>query len=212
MKLASRLFSLVFALLVAACGGGDDTPLPTAVEVKAAYDAAPPVLQSWYAQPASARGDVVMTQYRPDFTLTQPFRLVVSYQNRTIYDERRWFITDRHAIMSDGTDVLLVTAYDEPSVSISGTSVVFINGEKLAKLQSLPVRITGQDRSAAVRDIREWRDGWLLIYASYSAQQGLIGRWAMYHPKTGEFVDCGEFGSSRWPDWGPSAPDICLYR
>lgn len=212
MKIRTSLLALLSAFLFIACGGGDDAPLPTATEVKAVYDAAPPVLQSWYSQPASARGEVVMTQYRPDFSLSQPFRLVVAYKGKTIYDERRWLITERHAIMSDGTDVTIVTAYDEPSVSISGVSAVFINGEKIAKLQSLPVRITGQDRSAAVRDIREWRDGWLLIYASYSAQNGSISRWAMYHPKTGDFVDCGELGSNRWPDWGPSVSSVCQYR
>lgn len=211
MKIRTSLLALLSAFLLIACGGGDDTPLSTAAEVKTAYDAAPSVLESWHAQSKEEQGDVVMMQYRPDFTLQEPFRLVVFYQGRTIYDERRWLIGQGHMIMSDGTDVVLINEY--AGSRDSGNSVVLINSQRPTAIQSLPVQVPGQDYVAAVRDIREWRDGWLIISASYIAPWGsTINRWVMYHPKKQEFVDCGELGSNRHPDWGPAASPICRYR
>ncbi len=212
MKLVSYLLALVSALLIAACGGGDSVPLDNAAEVKTTFDAAPSRLQSWYSQSKEERGDVQMMLYPVDLFLPEPFHLVVSYRGRIIYDEQRWLITERHAVMSDGTDVVVVSEHVSAG-DWSGSSIVFINGEKITRLQSLPVPISGQDYPAAVRDIREYRDGWIMLVASLNGRGGYyVYRWAMYHPKTGEFVDCGEYGSNREPSWGPPMSSICRQR
>lgn len=188
-------------------------PLATAVEVKESFDQAPQMLQNYFAQSARERGLVEM-EYLQDDDFKDPWHLVIHYKGEVIYDKILWAIYQVHGITSDGTDVIVVTEYESPG-SWSGVSVVFVNGEIIPLLQSLPVNF-GQrgDSPAAVREIREYQDGWFIIYATLRARGDYDARrWAMYHPGSKEFVDCGELNSNRDPtSWGPSASPLCVLR
>lgn len=215
-----NFFSVFLLSLLAACGGGGDdelsVPLATAVDVKVAFDTAPQLVNNYSVQTSAERGNVEMV-YLDQSTSNDPYHLIVRYKSTTIYDKAIWGIYSLHGIASDGTDMILLSEYSSPG-SWSGESVVFINGEKVPAIQFLPVRFSGKDYPAtdypaAVRDIREYRDGWLIIFATIYARGGYyVNRWAMYRPRSGEFVDCGELDSEREPSWGPSVSMACVHH
>lgn len=213
----ASLFAFIATLLLAACGGGGDAgdeplPLANATEVKAAFDQAPRILENYFSQSAVDRGNVEMIYLEPS-GLNDPWHLVVTYKKNKIYDNTMWAIYNRHGIAKDGTDVVLLSEYTSPG-DWSGSSVVFIDGEKAPSFQSLPADF-GQygNIPATIRDVREHKDGWLIIQAVLAGRGGFyINRWAMYRPSTKEFIDCGEFESNRHSDWGPPASPVCVRK
>jgi len=111
-------------------------------------------------------------------------------------------------VTSTGVPVVLTLRFVYRSTP---TSKVSVDGTLVPELQQILARIDGQDYSTPVLDIREYQ-GWLLIYASLRAYGAdwQVERWVMYHPKTKQFVDCGEVGSIRPSEWGAAVSSSCV--
>lgn len=198
---------------VAACGGGDESsvPLKTAAEVKAAFEQAPRILKNYFSIEKANDPDTEMEYLQANDR--EPWHLVVRYKGAVVYDRALFAIYTANGTMADGTDVIVLNEHQSPG-DWSGTSVVFVNGVKVPVLQSLPVNF-GQYGyfPAAVREIREYGDGWFIIYARISGRGGYyVNRWAMYRTWSGEFIDCGELDSNREPSWGPGLSPVCVRR
>lgn len=213
----ARIFTVLSVALLAACGGdGEGMSLPaTATEVKFAFDRAPVIFENYFFEVATygraSDPDTVMEWHQTSDK--DPYRLVIRYKGSTIYDKTLWAIYQIHGTTTDGTNLIIVTEYPSPG-GISGESVVFLNGAKVPVLQSLPVDFGQYGHfPAAVREIREYREGWLIIFATLRSRGDYyVNRWAMYHPVTREFIDCGELDSNRDSSWGPSSSSTCVRR
>jgi len=184
-SLFSRVSVIVTALFLAACGGsGDDgDTLPLAT--------ADEVKVAFDKAPRILPSVGVQVGPPPRF-MTDP--------NSVEY----------RGVTSAGVPIVLkiVSTY-----RLAATSTVLVGWVFPPEIQMLPVSYTGYpDEPVAVRDIREYRDGWLIIYAAWGTYGLSINRWAMYRPITKEFIDCGELGSNREPSWGPPASSVCVRK
>ncbi len=181
--------TLIFIAMLAACGGGGDDipamPFSTAAEVRAA------------------------------FLNESESRRILPYVGEPVGPEPQSMADpsdiEFRGVTSAGVPVVLTLRFRYRLTPISKVSV---GGILVPELQQISARIAGQDYLAPVLEIREYKAGWLLIYASLRAYQmnWWAERWVMYHPGTKQFIDCGEDGSIRPPEWGPAVSPVCVQR
>lgn len=214
----ARLAVLFAATLIAACGGSDEPEVPfaTATDVKAAYDAAPQIMSDYFSGRGTKNPLVYMRylkQGEPG-NFREPWHFVIQYGDKVIYDNAVTFPYADHGVAFKGVDLIVVREHSSSPNLPATKSVVFVNGERIQVLESISVNMGASGiLPAVVYDVREYR-GWLIIYAGKGVYNApwRVERWVMYHLESKTFVDCGEYGSNRHPDWGPSAPSVCERR
>lgn len=180
----SWLGTLLIALVLTACGGGDNgatIPFATAAEVQAAFNRSQPLLGAG-------------TQVSPD---------PKSMADPTDFESR--------GVTSAGVPVVLMLRFYYRLVP---TSKVSVGGTLVPELQQILARFDGRDFPAPVLDIREYEGWLLLYASlrPYTGFNWRVERWVMYHPETKQFVDCGEVGSIRPAELGPAVPSSCVQR
>ncbi len=204
--------------LLAACGGGDENsvPLSTAEEVKMAFDKLPVILGDYgYTMPDEAStADVQMRSiYDP---LNKRWDAVVTFRGvilQKVHGNPNGDYTPGVSLMWGGSSYGIITIVTEytPAQDWSGSSRVFLDDREIESLRYIRTNL-GEGHDAAVREIREYHDGWFIVRATFQGDKGSIQRWVMYQPVTQELIDCGEYGSNREPSWGPSLSPACLRR
>lgn len=167
-----RIIVLAVAVFMAGCGSdnksGSEMP-KTAEEAKAIYMSSPHLL----SQPSTVT-------INPENQITiEGERAIVSYKGKEIYNQvNGWGTYFFNCFTSTGEYLLLIWEY--PVGHPTGFSKIFINGEPINAPTQYPIR-----------DIREYKDGWLIFISQPMDQSKLLMSWAMYNYLTKEFMELG---------------------
>lgn len=193
-KIVYGMLVILASVFFGGCGGsgGDKTTkveaqsvtVPSsASEVRAAYEAAPKMLESYFYEienlGKSSNPDTVATSSELGT------HLVVTYKGVEIYNESHaWGIFMEHGFMKDGTYIIILWQHD--TGDHTGISKIFINGQKKELFLQFPVN-----------DIREIDGGWLVLLCQNGhIETGFVyANWVIFNPSTAEKRQFGDFGT-----------------